>query len=147
MLLLIGVAKTASAQVGGGLNVQYGFEFEEVQLGAELHIVPGGLPNFTFVPNFEVYLRDDPSVVAFNGDFHYAPTVSRSREWRPYIGLGLALVRVAHRRNSNTEAGVNLKGGLNFRGQRTTPFVQIEYRVADDPYDDLSLGGGIRFIL
>lgn len=139
------VALPASAQVGGGINVQYGFDREEAQLGGELHLALSSMRGLAFVPNVEVYLSDDPSIVAFNGDFHYAPTVSQNRAFRPYIGAGLALVRASFGGNSNSELGVNLKGGLNFRSERTTPFLQLEYRAGD--YDELSLGGGIRVVL
>ena len=57
-----------------------------------------------------------------------------------------ALVRVDFGRRDDTEAGVNIKGGINFRTTGSVvPFFQGEYRAGD--YDDVSIGGGIRFLV
>lgn len=146
LALLLLVPSSARAQLGAGLNVQYGTDAEEFQIGGELHIPIPSVAGFTFVPNLEVYLQDEPSVLVFNGDFHYAPSVSPQASIRPYIGLGLALTRVEFDRRDNTEAGINIKGGINFRTTGSlVPFFQAEYRAGD--YDDISIGGGIRFLL
>lgn len=145
LLLTFLSALPARAQVGAGLKVGYGFDIEEILLGGELHVVTP-VEDVTFVPNLEIYLRDDPSILSFNGDFHYAPRVGAQSSIRPYVGLGLAITRVSRNNRSNTDAGINLIGGINFRTSgRTTPFIHL--KLVEGDYDDLVLAGGVRFLL
>ena len=139
------LVQTAQAQVGAGLNVQYGLDSEELQLGGELHLAVGAIQGLSFVPNVELYLIDEPSIAVFNANFHYAPSVSPGSALRPYGGLGAALVLVSQDGDSTTDVGVNLVGGINFRAGTLTPFVQLEFRAGDA--SDLSIGAGLRFVL
>jgi hypothetical protein len=136
------LAAPSWAQTGMGVNLQYGMDMEEFQAGAEL-IVPVGVPGVVFVPNFELYLRDRPTMWSANGDFHYYIGEAYTRVFTPYVGLGLAVTRASAGGTGNTEAGMNIKGGADFRTGSATPFFQIEYRTGR--YDDLSVGGGVRF--
>lgn len=136
----------ARAQTALGLVGQYGLDFEEFQLGAELHIPFRPVDGFSFVPNIELYLRDDPTVFSLNADVHYAFGSQFTRSFVPYVGVGLAITRISNDGRSNSDAGLNLIGGANFRTRgRTVPFFQIEFRAGD--FEDLSIGGGVRFPL
>ena len=137
----------ARAQTALGVVAQYGLDIEEFQLGGEFHIPFRPTEGFSFVPNIEFYLRDDPTIIVINADVHYAFGSQYSRSLMPYVGLGLAVTRVSNDGRSDSEAGLNLIGGANFRTRgRSVPFFQIEFR-AGDPFDDLSIGGGVRFPL
>lgn len=146
LLLVFGLsAQTAHAQLGAGLKVQYGLDAEEVQVGGELHVPLGVIDGLTLVPALEAYLGDEPSVVVLNGNVHYAPPVSPTSAFRPYVGLGLAAVRVSVDDEGETHPGLNLIGGINFRAGPLTPFAQFTYRTGDA--SDTSIGGGLRFII
>ena len=138
-------APAAQAQVGAGVNLQYGLDSEELLLGGELHLVIGAVEGLTFVPGLELYLADEPSVLVLNGNFHYAPSVSSRSSIRPYAGFGPALTRTSFGEADRTDFGVNVLGGVNFRAGSLTPFIQLKYRAGDA--EDLTLGGGVRFIL
>ena len=150
LLVLIGVTPwvtATQAQTALGLVAQYGLDIEEFQLGGEFHIPFRPLDGFSFVPNLELYIRDDPTILAINADVHYAFGSEFARSFVPYVGLGLAVTRVSDDGRSDSEAGLNLIGGANFRTRgRSVPFFPIEFR-ASDFYDDLSIGGGVRFPL
>ena len=136
----------ARAQTALGVVGQYGLDFEEFQLGAEFHIPFRPNSGFSFVPNIEFYLRDDPTVLSINADVHYAFGSGVARSFVPYVGIGLAITRISNNGNSNSDAGLNLIGGANFRTRgRAVPFFQIEFRAGD--FEDLSIGGGVRFPL
>jgi len=72
--------------------------------------------------------------------------------FRPYVGAGIALTRatveldvagVGSGENSNTEAGINLIGGLTFPTNNLKPFVQVQVTIGDP--DLFSLVGGLLF--
>ena len=137
----------ARAQTALGIVAQYGLDLEEFQLGGEFHIPFRPADGFSFVPNIEFYLRDDPTIIVINADVHYAFASEYTRSLMPYVGMGLAVTRVSFNGQSDSEAGLNLIGGANFRTRgRSVPFFQVEFR-AGDPFDDLSIGGGVRFPL
>ena len=138
LILMMAVLWTmpARAQTAIGLVAQYGLDIDEFQLGGEFHIPFRPIDGFSFVPNLEFYLRDDPTILSINADVHYAFGSQFARSFVPYVGLG----------RSNSDAGLNLIGGANFRTRgRSVPFFQIEFRAGD--YEDLSIGGGVRFPL
>lgn len=144
------IAAPAQAQIGIGIKALYGLDSEEAQLGGELHLPIGAVTGLTFVPTLEVYLMDNPSVLSVNANFHYAPPVGGSSAVRPYFGLGIGAIRISQdvgrRTISDTESAFNILGGVNFRTSSSlTPFAQIQYRASD--FDDISIGGGLRFVL
>lgn len=138
-------APTAQAQTALGVNAQYGLDYEEFQLGAEFHLPFRPVEGLSFVPNAEFYIMDEPTLFSLNADVHYA-FGQYTRSFTPYAGLGLAITRRSVNDRSNTEAGLNVIGGANFRtGGNAMPFFQLEWRTGG--YEDLSLGGGLRFRL
>ena len=135
------LALPAQAQVKLGVNGQYGIDYEQFQLGAEAHVpLVGGL---SLVPNAEFYMQDGVDQYTLNGDIHYAIGEAYTRVFTPYAGLGVGVTR--NRQFNDTEVGLNVIGGANFRAGRAAPFVQLEWRTGD--YGDLSVGGGVRFLL
>lgn len=144
------ICMPAQAQIGVGIKGLYGLDSEEAQLGGELHVPIGSVSGLTFVPTLEVYLMDNPEVLSVNANFHYAPPVGAGSSVRPYFGLGIGAIRIARdigpRKVEDTEAAFNVLGGVNFRTSGSlTPFVQLQYRASD--FDDISIGGGLRFVL
>ena len=136
----------ARAQTAVGVNAQFGLDIEEFQLGGEFHIPFRPIEGFSFVPNIEFYLRDDPTVFSINADVHYGFGSEYTRSFVPYVGMGLAVTRVSDDDRNDSDAGLNLIGGANFRTRgRSVPFFQIEFRAGD--FEDLSIGGGVRFPL
>lgn len=136
---------SAQAQTALGVSAQYGLDYEEFQLGAEFHVPFRPVEGLSFVPNFEYYVQDEPTLFSVNADVHYA-FGQYTRTFTPYVGLGLAITRRSFNERDNTEAGLNILGGANFRtGGNAVPFFQFEYRAGD--FEDVSLGGGLRFLL
>lgn len=141
-------AAPAAAQTGLGLNLQYGLDIDALELGVEGHFPFRPNVGLSFVPNFEYYFRDgNLNTYTFNADVHYAIGGAYTRSFTPYVGLGLAIARTSNDRTdaSDTDAGLNLKGGATFRGDRFAPFVQLEFRAG--AAEDLSIGGGVRFAI
>jgi hypothetical protein len=77
--------------------------------------------------------------VVYNFTLASAPRVS------PYVGGGLNFARISFGNANNTDLGLNIVGGANFRsaGARVMPFVEI--RVEAGGGEQLVLTGGILF--
>jgi len=95
-----------------------------------------------FNPNVEAAFADRSDQVSMNADIHYdfptAPTYS------VYAGAGPALI-ISHpdRGDTQTDAGINLVGGVDWRQESLRPFVQMKGVLSDQ--GELAIMGGIRF--
>jgi len=95
-----------------------------------------------FNPNFEWVFTDGFDYFTVNGDFHYDfPMRSHSYVW---LGAGLGLVRVSFDGGGgNTDAGLNILGGVGVRAGGVIPYVQAKVIVKDD--SEFVIGFGVRF--
>jgi hypothetical protein len=81
--------------------------------------------------------------MTLNGDFHYDfPTRRNLFVW---LGAGLGLVRVDFEGDDNgdTDAALNVLGGLGWRAGSVIPYVQAKVIVKDN--SEFVIGVGLRF--
>lgn len=140
------VAAAAVAQEGGRawyLGVRGGayFDADEPFLGVE-----GLLPlrdRLWFNPNLEWVFVSRADLYTINFDVHY--DLQSSGPYSFWVGGGLALVRFdpPGRGGTDTDAGLNLLGGVAFSRSDLIPYLQAKFLVDDDT--EFVLAGGIRF--
>ena len=130
-----------------GVELDYGND-SEFGIGGRLrHGLQGLFPNAPlsgiatvnlFFPGNGVTWVEGNYNVVYN--FH----IASSPKVVPYAGAGLNFVYVdVDNVGSDTQFGLNMVGGTEFRGGKVTPFIEI--RGVIDGGDQLVLTGGIRF--
>ncbi len=95
-----------------------------------------------FNPNLEASFADKQNQVSLNADVHYDFPAATSYNF--YAGGGPALI-FTHPEfgDTQTDAGLNLVGGVNWRQQTVRPFVQMKGVLSDQ--GQLAVMGGVRF--
>ena len=86
-------ASALAARPGGvsGVGPRIGFSVSPDQLVLGGHLVVGEVaPRMAFVPNLELGVGDDRTLIAMNFDMHYT-FMLRDSDWRPYAGAGLGI--------------------------------------------------------
>ena len=125
-LLLFGlvVARPAQAQTPWELGPLVGVNLDndELLLGAVARIPLTSLP-ITLNPGFEFYPGFDPgSLFVLNFDVQYE---LNAESLEPYVGAGISWARTSNAGTSDSDVGLNLKGGLVFNPEsRTRPYVE-----------------------
>jgi len=111
-------------------------------LGGGLLTNLSGSSSWFFNPNIEAAFADHSNVVSLNGDFHYDFPATGAVSF--YMGAGPALL-FTHQdgRDSQTDAGLNVIGGVSGLQGAVRPFAQFKGVVGDN--SELALMGGIRF--
>ena len=100
-------------------------------------------PSWFFNPNLEyAFTNNDRDVVTVNGDFHYDFLLDRP--YYVWAGAGPAvIVREILPGDHRTDLGLNLVGGIGWKMQKVTPYLQAKVTVADE--SEAVLAVGIRF--
>lgn len=135
-------------KVGGGIT--YGTEIEAIGIQAN------GLTNFNEdlrgAGDVTIFFPDSPSGVdnsfwALNLNVHYLFMAEEATTVYGLGGLNYATQKVSSggSSSSNSEAGLNLGGGAEFGVEFGAVYVEAKYVVSD--YNQLVLGGGLRFAL
>lgn len=132
--MLAGGAHAASAQgpgVRAGVSVNpdqfyFGGHYETEEL----------IDNLYFRPNLELGVGDDVTTIAVNVEAIYKFPLKNRRDTNFYAGGGPAINVYDFEDGSNTEAGLNLLGGLEF-GRF---FFEVKGGMFDSP--DLKVGVG-----
>ncbi len=95
-----------------------------------------------FNPNLEAAFANGSDEVSLNADVHYDFPTATSYNF--YAGAGPALI-FDHPEGGNTQtnAGLNLVGGVNWHREALRPFVQMKGVLSDQ--GELALMGGVRF--
>jgi hypothetical protein len=145
-LVLVAYAPNARAQIklGPRLTIDAG-DIEALAIGAELRAPFGNVP-VQFNGSFDFYLDDDIDVFAIDGNVVYLFDV-RNTTFTPYAGGGLGIANVSldnGNGDGETEVGLNLVGGAEFKASRFTPFVQFQATVGSD-LDRFGITGGLLF--
>jgi hypothetical protein len=132
-------AGTASA---ADVGIRFGYYTEVEEPFAGVEILTRVADNVYFNPNFEWVFTEGLDYYTVNGDFHYDfPTHGRPYVW---LGAGLALIRVDFENNGgDTDAGLNILGGVGVRAGEVVPYVQAKVIVKDD--SEFVIGFGVRF--
>lgn len=128
----------SSAQVYGGVQANYGSE-TDFGLGARMLANLEDV-NLEFVGSFDLYFPDGPSDFwEINGNVFYHFHLPESPSILPYIGGGLNVGHVSNGAD-NTEAGLNLGGGVRFPLENVSPFIEARTVVSDFDQSVLTFG-------
>ena len=156
-VLALGVAafapSTAQAQVGFVVQGSYGFDIEEIGIGAGVNLGIGSLTEkqgIRLEATFDYFLVSDPAKFwEINGNLlKDIPSVKNL-----YVGAG---VNYAHSSydcgsicdafnidNSASDIGVNVLGGYKLGSGKAAPFVQARFTLGGS--EQLYVTGGFRF--
>jgi outer membrane protein X len=134
--------------IGGGLA--YGTEIEAI--GVQAGAVLGFNENLRGAGDIAIYFPDSPSGVdnsfwAINANVHYLFMAEEATTVYGLGGLNYATSKTSGSGMSfsNSEAGLNLGGGAEFGVGFGAIYLEAKYVVSD--FDQLVLGGGVRFAL
>jgi hypothetical protein len=147
-LLLFGlvVARPAQAQTPWGLGPLVGVNLDndELLVGAVARIPLTSLP-ITLNPGVEFYPGFDPgSLFVLNFDVQYE---LNAESLEPYVGAGISWARTSNAGNSDSDVGLNLKGGLVFNPEsRTRPYVEAALNFGGSR-ESLIFRGGLLFTI
>lgn len=132
-------AGTASA---ANVGIRFGYYTDAEEPFAGVEILARVTHDVYFNPNFEWVFTEGFDYYTVNGDFHYdLPTHGRTYIW---LGAGLALVRVHFDNDGgDTDAGLNLLGGVGMQAGGVIPYVQAKVIVKDN--SEFVIGFGVRF--
>lgn len=132
-------AGTASAD-NVGIRFGYYSEVKEPFVGVEY--LTRVTHRVYFNPNFEWVFTNGFDYFTVNGDFHYDfPMRGHTYVW---LGAGLGLARVSFDGGGgNTDAVLNVIGGVGARAGHVIPYVQAKVIVKDD--SEFVIGFGLRF--
>ena len=143
LLAVIGLVLTttaASAQMAGiGPRLGVSIDPDQFAFGGQVKVGPYSSDIF-LVPNIEVGLGDDLTIIQFNFDVDYYIPVSNT-SLAPYVGAGLGVAVIDFdndrfgRTDSNTEAGLNILGGLQFANssRNSSFFTEMRIGIGDIP--------------
>lgn len=127
LTLLLGSAGVAHAQRAHiGPRIGFDFDAEDALIGGQI-LLPI-TRSVELYPSFDYYLRDAGTWLGFNGDLRFRLN-ARTRSV-VYLGAGLG---VLHRSDGvdDTDAGLNLFGGLDAHAGAVHPFVEGRLRLND----------------
>lgn len=123
-----------------GPRLSYNFDAEEFGLGAQFSYPVA--PRIEFYPSFDYYFVSPGSLWALNADAKYR--VPMEGEWL-YLGGGLNIARASVNGNGNTDAGLNLLGGVETRLGRVHPFAEGRLTLGDG--STFQISAGLNFTL
>lgn len=143
--LFVAGAGTVGAQATGkptsfGPRVTYNFDAEEVAIGGHA-LIPLNT-SIDFYPSLDIFLPDNGSLLGVNLDLRLKP-VRESPMF--YLGGGLNLLRASAGGRSNTDAGVNILGGLEGQTGVIRPFGELRLLIGDG--SSVALAGGLNIII
>ena len=141
--VMLGASSVAHAQERSHLGPQLGYNFdaEAVVIGAQFSAPIG--THLEFYPSFNYFLVDVGTLWALNADLKFR-VPAEGIDWL-YFGGGVNLTGFSFSGSSNTEAGLNLLGGIESRRGNVHPFGEFRLTVGDG--SSAQLVGGINFTL
>lgn len=99
--------------------------------------------NFEVVGSVDRFFPDNDLVWwDFNANLFYHFHLVNAPTMVPYLGGGVNVARLSSNNFENSEAGLNLGGGLRFPGD-ITPFIELRAVVSGS--DQIVLTGGVLF--
>lgn len=131
-------AAVTGPRLGGHLGYNFANAFDALALGAQLSYPI--TPRADLYPSFDYYFRDPGSLWSLNADLKFRPP---TRYGAFYVGGGLNISRASALGASNTDAHVNLLGGLEGRRRSRAPYFELKWVVGEW----LQLVGGLNFRL
>jgi len=149
--LLMLLPATADAQVRLGPQLSFGDD-TDIGIGGRAIVNVVALQRWDFIGTFDVFFPDDGpnndiSYWEANGNLAYNFGLPGVPSLSPYAGAGLNIAHFsvdnAGDNRDDTDLGINLFAGTQFRSQSVTPFAEL--RVVVEGSDQLVLTGGILF--
>jgi hypothetical protein len=140
-LTIAGTAQAQTSRLHLGPRISYQFDAEDIGLGAQL-----GVPvarQLEFYPSFDIFFVDPGSLWQFNADLKYR-FGGQGLDWL-YAGAGLNLLHASAGGASNTDAGLNLFGGIESLKGTVHPFAELRLTVGDGSTG--MIAGGLNFTL
>jgi hypothetical protein len=141
--VLLGLPAVGQSQGGSfqvGPRVTHNFDFEETAIG--FHATFPFASRLEFYPSLDIFLVEGGSLLGINGDLKFRPSAEMPVL---YVGTGLNLTRGSGGGTSNTEAGLNIFGGLEAQTGAIRPFVELRAIVGDGT--SAALAGGLNITL
>ncbi len=145
LLFWLVAARPAQAQTPWELGPLVGVNLDndELLLGAVARIPLTSLP-ITLNPGLEFYPGVDGSLFVVNFDVQYE---LNAESLEPYVGAGISWARASNAGTSNSDVGLNLKGGLAFNPEsRTQPYVEAALNFGGGN-ESLIFRGGLLFTI
>lgn len=143
LVLMSALAGTAQAQsepqthkMHLGPRLSYQFDAEEIGLGAQFSLPISS--NLEFYPSIDVFFTD-PSLWSFNVDLKWR-VAPASVSWL-YLGAGLNIMDGG----GDSQAGLNLFGGVQSLKGNIHPFAEMRFVVNDN--STAQLAAGLNFTL
>lgn len=141
LVLVSATAGTAQAQTQAhkmhlGPRLSYQFDAEEIGLGAQFSLPISS--NLEFYPSLDVFFTD-PSLWSFNADLKWR-VAPASVSWL-YLGTGLNLMDGG----GDSQAGLNLFGGVQSLKGQIHPFAEMRFTINDN--STAQLAAGLNFTL
>jgi hypothetical protein len=141
-LALFVPSATHAAGLDFGVRAGAYLEDEDPFVGLEL-LTRLGASDWFFNPNVEFVFADERDRVSLNADFHYDFLQERQFYLWAGAGLGAIYTESGQGRDSETDLGANLLGGIGWKLSGMTPYAQLKIVLADDA--EVVAGVGLRF--
>ena len=146
LIVVVVASLTASMAAAHDRPVEFGVQASLADSGLNFGIgarlitdFPALADGVKFIGTFDYFFPDgDRHYWELNGNLVYAFHVRRSKI-EPYAGAGLVLGHIP----GDSRLGLNLVGGINFRGASLKPFVEAKVEVRDG--GPFVVAGGFRF--
>ena len=147
---MLSLPASVSAQVQAGPLLAYHDDLEALGIGAFVEIPVASVEGLSIAPDFTFYFPDDPvDYFEINGNVVYDFTVAPDSPVVPFALGGLNIARASVDTGagsvSDTEVGLNLGGGVNFRAGSLAPFAGAKFEFQDGT--SFVLFGGLGFAL
>ena len=149
--LLMLLPATADAQVRLGPQLSFGDD-TDIGIGGRALVNVVALQRWDFIGTFDVFFPDDGpnndvSYWEANGNLAYNFGIPGVPSLSPYAGAGLNIAHVSVENAGgdfdDTDLGINLFAGTQFRSRSVTSFAEL--RVVVEGGDQMVLTGGILF--
>lgn len=135
LALLVAFAGSLQAQTHKlhlGPRLSYQFDAEEIGLGAQFSMPIAS--HLEFYPSIDVFFTNPSSLWSFNADIKWR-VAPASVNWL-YLGAGLGILSGG----GDSQAGLNLFGGIESLKGRIHPFAEMRFTVNDNSTAQLSAG-------
>jgi hypothetical protein len=137
---IAGASRASAAEFDFGVRAGLSVEEPDPFVGLEL-LTPIGGHGWFFNPNVEFVFADPDDRVSVNFDVHY--DFGASARYYLWAGGGPAILLSDSDAGDDTDAGLNLLGGIGWKQPQMTPYAQLKIVIADD--SEVLAGVGVRF--
>ncbi|HEV8197497.1 MAG TPA: hypothetical protein VGP87_12705 [Gemmatimonadales bacterium] len=131
-----GAAQAQTHRLHIGPRVSYQFDYEKLGLGGQFSVPV--MKQLEFYPSFDYFFVDVGSAWNLNADLKYR-FATESIKWL-YAGGGLAIAHRSAAGIGNTDAGLNLFGGVESLKGKIHPFAEFRFTARNGSTAQISAG-------